>query len=156
MEAALHGDLRKRHLPGLHETDSSLKPKPQYELVQGDADRNAEQTCEMEGTDVRLSSERQQRHIVIKLRFDAHTDVALSGRRVRRVETFSVHAEALAGDEAGVAKCPPSRRRVLVMVSFIRRILCSISIDRSNAYLASAHGVFCPNKPSCRMSSAAS
>jgi len=28
MEAAFHGDLRKRHLPGLHETDGSLKAKP--------------------------------------------------------------------------------------------------------------------------------
>src|SRR4029077_18685713 len=42
----------------------------------GDADRSAEQTCEMEGTDVRLSSERQQRNVVIKLRFDALQDGA--------------------------------------------------------------------------------
>src|SRR5258708_25522728 len=76
MEAAFHGDLRKRHLPGLHETDGSLKAKPQHELVRGDADGRAEQTCEMEGTDVRLSSERQQRHILIKLRFDALQDGA--------------------------------------------------------------------------------
>src|SRR4029077_15139104 len=66
----------KRHLPGLHETDGSLKAKPQHELVRGDADCSAEQACEMEGTDVRLSSERQQRHIVIKLRGDALQDGA--------------------------------------------------------------------------------
>ena len=30
------------------------------------------------------------------------------------------------------------------MASFIRRILCSISIDRSNAYQVSAHGVLSP------------
>src|SRR4029077_17187503 len=76
MEAAFHGDLRKRQLPGLHETDGSLKAKPQHELVRRDADGRAEQTCEMEGTDVRLSSERQQRHIVIKLRCDALQDGA--------------------------------------------------------------------------------
>ena len=28
MEAAFHGDLRKRHLPGLHQADGSLKAKP--------------------------------------------------------------------------------------------------------------------------------
>ena len=28
MEAAFHGDLRKRHLPGLHQADSPLKPRP--------------------------------------------------------------------------------------------------------------------------------
>src|ERR1700751_2242751 len=74
MEAAFHGDSRKRHVPGLHETDGSLKAKPQHELVRGDADGRAEQTSEMEGTDVRLSSERQPRNIVIKLRFNALQD----------------------------------------------------------------------------------
>src|SRR4029077_6650561 len=76
MEAAFHGNLRERHLPGLHETGGSLKAKPQHDLVRGGADGRAEQTCEMEGTDVRLSSERQQRHILIKLRFDALQDGA--------------------------------------------------------------------------------
>ena len=33
MEAAFHGNLRKRHLPGLHQTGGSLKAKPQHELV---------------------------------------------------------------------------------------------------------------------------
>ena len=37
MEAAFHGNLRKRHLPGLHKTGGSLKAKPQHELVRGDA-----------------------------------------------------------------------------------------------------------------------
>ena len=60
MEAAFHGNLRKRHLSGLYDADGSLEAKPQYELMRGDADGRAEQTCEMEGTDVRLSSERQQ------------------------------------------------------------------------------------------------
>src|SRR5258708_12535171 len=76
MEAAFHGNLRERHLPGLHETGGSLKAKPQHELVRGDADGRAEKTCEMEGTDVRLSSERQQRQILIKWRFDALQDAA--------------------------------------------------------------------------------
>src|SRR4029077_8132461 len=35
MEAAFHGNLCKRHLPGLHETDGSPKAKPQHELVRG-------------------------------------------------------------------------------------------------------------------------
>src|SRR5258708_12058843 len=100
MEAACHGNLRERHLPGLHETGGSLKAKPQHELVRGDADGRAEQTCEMEGTDVRLSSERQQRHILIKLRFDALQDGAklkcmqLAPRRryLRRRHTV-IHAQ---------------------------------------------------------------
>src|SRR4029077_18095229 len=100
MEAAFHGDLRKRHLPGLHETDGSLEAKPQHELVRGDADCSPEQTSEMEGTDVRLSSEAQQRHIVIKLRFDALQDGAklkciqlAAGRRYLRLRDAVIREE---------------------------------------------------------------
>ena len=67
VETAVGRDLRKRDLPGLHETEGSFQAEPQDELVRGHTNRGAEETRKMKRADVSLLCQRKQRHIVAKL-----------------------------------------------------------------------------------------
>lgn len=67
MEPALHGDLRQRELPGLDESERFLNPLPQDELVRSQADGRAKLAGEMEGADVRLVGQREQREILVQV-----------------------------------------------------------------------------------------
>src|SRR5262245_13965376 len=80
MKSAFRGDVCQGESSRFHETNRPLNAEPQYELVRRNADGAAEETGKVEGADVCLTRERNQRDIFTEVCIDeAHDAAKLKG-----------------------------------------------------------------------------